>query len=135
MELYHQLGVMKSRWQLKTNKFMTTLLKDLFENDKWHVKGDDPFGSTTIHIVIFLVMKGSHYNLHDALKVMVLTHEFFNTLLFNVLRFIGRSLRRPTTLKTSWIMESLWWWASWWHQWMLWPYEYGLNQMIPWNCS
>jgi hypothetical protein len=50
---------------------MTTLLKDLFENDKWHVKGDDPFGSTTIHIVIFLVMKGSYYNLHDAFEVMV----------------------------------------------------------------
>jgi hypothetical protein len=71
VDLYHQLGVMKHRWQLDTNEFMTTLLKDLFENDKWHVKGDDPFGSTTIHIVIFLVMKGSHYNLHAALEIMV----------------------------------------------------------------
>jgi hypothetical protein len=71
VEPYHQLDVMKPIWQLKTNKFMIILLKYLFENDKWHVKGDDPFVSTTIHIVIFLVIKGSHYNLNDALEVMV----------------------------------------------------------------
>ncbi len=86
---------------------MTTLLKDLFENDKWHVKGDDPFGSTTIHIVIFLVMKGSHttYMMHSKLwfntRVFLSMWWVFNTLLFNVLRFIGRSLRRPTTFENK----------------------------------
>ncbi len=99
---------MKPRWLLETNKFVITLFKDLFENDKWHVKGvmipleaqqfTLPFSwSWKDHITTYMM----HSKLWFNTWVFLSMWWVFNTLLFNVLRFIGRSLRRPTIFENK----------------------------------